>query len=198
MQNSLRLAIKEYLFTITFMFIALCTRAQLPGDSWINKESYSVYTCRTVHPDSVFRLFVNGEQEFQLLNVDAYKNLVTLEIRRVNLSENKLTFLKGLKLEQLSLMETGLSSIPEAVFQLKSLKYLDLPFNSIDCINKSICKLKNLRTLVIVGNNIETFPDCFFSFKDQLIMLSVGGNPMPEIYITELKEKLPNTIVINQ
>ncbi|MDY6898302.1 MAG: leucine-rich repeat domain-containing protein, partial [Cyanobacteriota bacterium] len=57
-----------------------------------------------------------------------------------------------------SLIGYGLTEIPTEIFEIESLRELDLRFNRINNIPAEIYKLTNLHCLDMEGNQIETLP----------------------------------------
>jgi Leucine-rich repeat (LRR) protein len=60
---------------------------------------------------------------------------------------------------EINLNSKNLSSVPEIVFQMKSLEALDLSNNPIETIPVDIRKLQYLRVLDLTGTNVDELPE---------------------------------------
>lgn len=63
------------------------------------------------------------------------------------------------RVEELTMSDENLSSIPEDIFGLEGLKSLDVSCNSINDISSSIKKLKALEKLDLSSNEISVIPE---------------------------------------
>ncbi len=61
---------------------------------------------------------------------------------------------------ELFLGSAGLASIPEEVFALSSLEYLDLTNNKLETVPQRLWNLPNLRRVVLYGNPLTHLPNC--------------------------------------
>ena len=71
-------------------------------------------------------------------------------------------------------------SIPDEVFKMRNIKYLDLKMNEIQDISLKIRNLKELITLELGDNNINSIP-CFISDMPNLKHLEVSGNNIKKL-----------------
>ncbi|BDD04348.1 leucine-rich repeat domain-containing protein [Aureibacter tunicatorum] len=81
------------------------------------------------------------------------------------------------RLKRLTLPNTGLTTIPDFVYELDSLKSLHLYENSISEIPPQIGQLKNLNRLLLSINDISSLPKEIGDLK-QLELLDLRGNPL--------------------
>lgn len=103
--------------------------------------------------------------------------LHTLELTRCGpLKEDDfLHFHKLLHLRELSLVNCGLTKIPEEVLKITSLEVLILKHNSIKSIQDNICQLRNLITVDISNNELEYIANITALCK--LSTLHLSDNP---------------------
>jgi Leucine-rich repeat (LRR) protein len=87
---------------------------------------------------------------------------------------------------KLVLKKNKLVSIPEEIFKMTELEYLDLSKNKIDSIPKEIGELKNLRVLIISKNKVKKIPIELYGLKN-LKILDLSSN---DIKITKGYKKL--------
>jgi len=116
--------------------------------------------------------------EDQSLTWANFKNLEYLQITdedNYTMDDKKeifdLSYLGDLtKLVEVFISNTGYSSIPESIGNLKNLEILNIPRNSIDSLPKSIGKLKKLRELIMYYNNLTSLPDEIGNLKNLEIL----------------------------
>ena len=91
------------------------------------------------------------------LSIESLKNLECLLLNYTRIKD--WGFLKHFpKLKQLSLVSCGLIKIPEIIWSLTSLEYLNLGFNRIIELSKYIGRLKSLRVLSLNGVSLKEIP----------------------------------------
>ena len=97
------------------------------------------------------------------------------------ISEEILYELYGMNsLEKLNFHWSVLRKIPEAIYDLTSLKELYLDCKYIDTMSPKISNLTNLTVLGISGNNFKYVPEAIFSLIN-LVELCAGRNPISEL-----------------
>ncbi len=65
----------------------------------------------------------------------------------------------------IGLYSCGLSTFPESIVNLKSLKVLDLYGNNLSIIPDSIGKLKSLQVLTVYRNHLSTLPKAIMNLR---------------------------------
>jgi len=70
---------------------------------------------------------------------------------------DSITCLKSLK--ELYLVGNELTTLPESIGNLKALQTLDLGSNSLRILPESLSKLKSLQRLILKGNKVYIFPE---------------------------------------
>lgn len=119
-------------------------------------------------------------------------------------------------IKAINLASKGLTSIPEEVKKMHKLVFINLRDNSLHSINElysltnlrillldrnpigsisSIDQLPDLEVLSVVSCGLSTVPETIFSLKN-LRILVIGGNRIPDKFISELRERLPNCKII--
>lgn len=73
-----------------------------------------------------------------------------------------------------------LSEIPDELFELEQLKYLDLKWNSLSVLPDQLSRLRDLAMLNLSGNRFKTFPEAVFSLKN-LKTLVLSRNQLTQI-----------------
>lgn len=81
---------------------------------------------------------------------------------------------------KLILKKQKFTTIPQEIFALTSLQYLDLSRNKIDSIPADIRKLKNLQVLILSSNQISSLPPEIYQLKN-LRILRLGKNSISYI-----------------
>jgi Leucine-rich repeat (LRR) protein len=81
----------------------------------------------------------------------------------------------SLNVIKLILKREKLKAIPDDIWSMKNLEYLDLSKNKIDSIPPQIKNLKNLQVLILSRNKIHELPDEFYQLKN-LRILRIGSN----------------------
>ena len=89
-------------------------------------------------------------------------------------------------LEYLNLPFNNLIDIPAEIKDLTLLRELYLSNNDLSILPDEICSLKNLKKLDLSNNNLEALPDCIGKLE-KLEILDISGN-----YISELPESIKN------
>jgi TonB family protein len=89
---------------------------------------------------------------------------------------------------RLALKAMELNAIPDDVFTLTKLKFLDLESNNINKIDERIGALTDLRELFLPLNKIETLPDAF-SQLEKLTVLALARNEFKQFPLPILKLK---------
>jgi Leucine-rich repeat (LRR) protein len=96
------------------------------------------------------------------------------------------------RVEQLSIKNSDLSEIPEAIGRLSNLNYLNLEGNKIFDLPKWLLNLEKLRTLKMNKNQLSNLPDWLVQMKN-LRTIYVDENPivdLPETFLTDVKIKI--------
>ena len=75
-----------------------------------------------------------------------------------NKEEYEIKLNKFVNLKTLNLLHGGISTIPEEIYDLRELEYLNISNNEIEEISPKINKLVNLREICCSGNKISSFP----------------------------------------
>lgn len=130
--------------------------------------------------------------------IQKLQNLHTLEL--VGLKFDKTTdwgFLKSIKnlkrlTIRLSIPKSNIT-LPSALFEVKSLVYLDLSSNKLVDIPKALAQLQNLETLCVSSNNFSVFPE-FITTLPKLTTLKINVNSWGDIP-KELAQ-LPKDLII--
>ena len=94
---------------------------------------------------------------------------------------------KSNKVVQLSLKKNKYTTIPEEIWEMRNLEYLDLSKNKIDSISSRIKELTKLRVLKLSKNKISSLPSAIYELKN-LEILIIGDNEIA--YISPFIEKL--------
>lgn len=116
----------------------------------------------------VFFIFTSLQVNGQLLSIEdlelqpPYKSLT-------NAKKDTLSVIK------LIIKRDKLEIIPNAIWSMTNLQYLDLSKNKIDSIPPQIKNLKNLQVLILSKNKIYDLPDEFYQLKN-LKILRIGSN----------------------
>lgn len=106
-------------------------------------------------------------------------------------------------------------NIPEIVYSLDSLIYLNLSNNDLKNLNPKICSLRSLKVLLLTGNERVSLPPCLFNMENLEILsligckynklpkglnkmkslkkLSIMGNDFTEEELASLQKEMPNT-----
>lgn len=155
-----------------------------------------------------------------LTHIDSFENLENLE--GLDLANNpKLhcvpKFSKYAKLSDFCLDNVGLNTLPEHLFELKSLerlkisnnpvvslpdgignlinlKFLEIYKTNIELLPDTMCKLVNIEELYLNFNNIKSIPDIFSNMK-KLVYLDANDNNIS--YLGAIFENLANLKHIN-
>ena len=90
----------------------------------------------------------------------------------VSLKEAKNDFEKVIKLR---LKRKKIKTIPNEIWNMKNLQFLDLSRNQIDSIPPQIKNLKNLQILILSKNKIKNLPEEFYQLKN-LKVIRIGSN----------------------
>jgi len=96
--------------------------------------------------------------------------------------------IKNGKISALSLYGLGLDNLPEEIFDLVSIKVLNLSNNNLKTISDEIGKLGSLETLNLYGNNLMSIPENIKTLKNLRELKLFGNNllSLPE-FIGSLK-----------
>ena len=152
------------------------------------------------------------------LHVDnlAESNITFYGVTRGNIKEVPPEISKLIYLERFQIHDQKISSLPPGIGNLKNLKILKLGGNNLNFLPPEIGNIKSLEVLHLYDNNLASLPpeigdltklrvlDVRFNFlsalpteienlASSLERLYLGGNPIKEAYIKNLKGKLPNT-----
>lgn len=76
---------------------------------------------------------------------------------------------------KLILKRKKMKAIPNEIWSMTNLQYLDLSKNKIDSIPPQIKNLKNLQVLILSKNKIIDLPDEFYQLKN-IKVIRLGGN----------------------
>lgn len=92
----------------------------------------------------------------------------------------KFDFSNMINLTDLTLINCGLSHIPNSIYKVTTLKLLNLNNNNIHSIDKDIKNLVNLQDLYITNNKISSLPDEIGSLKS-LSTFCISENSLTEL-----------------
>ncbi|RLN44555.1 hypothetical protein BBJ29_007223 [Phytophthora kernoviae] len=81
------------------------------------------------------------------------------------------------RLQQLILANNQLRALPDVVFALSSLSYLNLKQNRLQALSTDVSKLTELEILDIRDNQLETLPVQALEGMHKLQELKIAGNP---------------------
>jgi len=93
--------------------------------------------------------------------------------------DEKIKFAKRQKAQNLDLSSMNIGTLPEEIYQLKTLLFLNLSNNSISEIGKSIALLINLKDLNLENNKINILPIEIISLQN-MTNLNLKNNPIME------------------
>ncbi len=145
--------------------------------SWINPALLKLNLRKNQIQAVTFNLVYSPKEIDLSENEIFYFNVwQPLKVHRLNLSHNKLTYLKD-KWQFFS-----------------ELKVLDLSGNLLSYLPKSFALLTHLDSLDLSYNKFGFVPEELLSLRD-LKLLNLEGNNIPEKTIEWLKERLPNTTI---
>ncbi|MCB0529963.1 MAG: 50S ribosome-binding GTPase, partial [Saprospiraceae bacterium] len=99
----------------------------------------------------------NIEQLIQSV-IESDKNNKELDLSNFSLSEIPQDVFKISKLEYLNLDNNSIKNIPDEISNLKNLRFLSLKHNEIENLSKSILNINNLSTLELFGNPLINPP----------------------------------------
>ena len=83
-------------------------------------------------------------------------------------------------MESLTIKSRIIESIPDSLYNLSSLKHLDLSGNKVKNLSEDISKLENLEFLDVSQNQLESIPDAL-SKMTSLKDIIVYNNPLKDI-----------------
>ena len=89
-------------------------------------------------------------------------------------------------LESLDLMYCAFRDFPKVVFDIVSLDYLNLAYNTLEEIPEGIGKLKNLNRLDLRGDQLRALPHSFEELEDLKVLL-LSSNPIQDIVLAPKK-----------
>jgi Leucine-rich repeat (LRR) protein len=120
-------------------------------------------------------------------------------IKRLDLSGNDLTDLPTTiagwqRTEQLNLSGNQLAFLPAEIGLLSSLTELQLKDNQLSSLPATMDQLTNLKVLDLSGNQLNSLPPSLLALTG-LERLYLGGNQLNYTQISQLKVRLPNTII---
>lgn len=98
----------------------------------------------------------------------------------------------------LSLQSPKLKQIPEAVYEFKNLKYLELAYNQIGSVPDNIAQLKNLEMLGLNGNKYLTSVSKKIGELETLQILQVSDTGLKSTQLDELRALLPERVQIQR
>ncbi len=117
----------------------------------------------------------------------------------------------------LDLSYKDLIEVPESVYELKNLIFLNLSFTKVTQLENGLCDLDQLKILSLIGNEGIVLPECLYSMNLEALLLfgcgtqleiekiskmkklkflGVGGNIYSEEELQYLERELPNTRII--
>ena len=98
------------------------------------------------------------------------------------------------KVGSMLLVEEGLKAWPDELWKCKDIQIIQARGNQLKEIPEDFKALKELRSLILEDNQFQDVPDWLFKNKN-LSLVYVGGNPIPEARLAELKEKFGDRII---
>jgi Leucine-rich repeat (LRR) protein len=125
------------------------------------------------------------DSHFSTGKIEWLKGIKVVQVRGNYFSKKKLVAIPEnigdlQDLEELSVIRTEVSAIPDSLFKLTSLRRLDLTQNGITSLDGSIANLKNLEWLDVSMNRLERIPEELEKLTS-LKELFVYENPFKEI-----------------
>jgi Leucine-rich repeat (LRR) protein len=126
--------------------------------------------------------------------IDALRNLTTLKIFQNHLTTLPPTIGNFPNLTNLAIVGNLLIQLPPQIGNLSSLETLILNNNALDALPEEIGTLTQLKILDIRNNNITTLPSQI-QYLTGLERLYMGGNPLDEATINQIRTALPNTLI---
>jgi Leucine-rich repeat (LRR) protein len=135
--------------------------------------------------------------------VDTITNLKAQNAVVVDLSHNKLTeehinnICQIESIEKLTLLDCGLTEIPEAIKKLKKLKVLNLGFNKITKIPAWFNTMSSLETIELCCNNISEIEVPDWSGLSNLTILALEMNKGLKILPTGLEKTLIKILTVD-
>jgi leucine-rich repeat protein SHOC2 len=151
--------------------------------------------------------FIYKTKELKFLNLDKnylsnipeilIDHLSNTNILEIAINGNRLTTLPenigNLKsLRSLQLTGNLLTTLPESFGYLEKLREFYIVFNNLTSLPESIGSLQQLEYLNLAANNLRTLPESI-KYLQNLENLNLKGNPMDPNYISKLEnEILPN------
>ncbi|MFX0019970.1 MAG: TIR domain-containing protein [Promethearchaeota archaeon] len=105
-----------------------------------------------------------------------------------------ITCLKSLK--ELFLVGNELTTLPESIGNLKVLQTLDLENNSLRILPESMSKLKSLQRLILKGNKLYVFPEALTRIK-KLKELDLTSNELIGLPDSIMKLKLLQKLILD-
>lgn len=94
----------------------------------------------------------------------------------------------------LSLQSPKLKQIPEAVYDFKNLKYLELAYNQIGSVSDQISELQALEVLGLNGNKYLTSVSESVAQLKSLKLLQVSDTGLKSGQVDELRKLLPESV----
>ena len=124
--------------------------------------------------------------------LDTWVNEVTDEEKELRQEAmNRMIKLKNNKsLNQLSLSDLKLSSLPEQLWELDKLRELDLSHNKLENLPDKIGNLINLSCLRLGNNNLKTIPYSLLNPSKFDRFITLEKNSIPESEVNNLNSKI--------
>jgi len=129
---------------------------------------------------------------------------------------SELNFKNPTSIHAVDLSYKDLIRVPESVYELENLIFLNLDFTKITQIENQLCNLDQLKILMLNGNRGIVLPECIynmdletlwlagcltqldlkkFSTLKKLQLLVIGANKYSEEELQYLERALPNTTI---
>jgi Leucine-rich repeat (LRR) protein len=129
---------------------------------------------------------------------------------------SELNFKNPTSIHAVDLSYKDLIRVPESVYELENLIFLNLNFTKITQIENQLCNLDQLKILMLNGNRGIVLPECIynmdletlwlagcftqldlkkFSTMKKLQLLVIGANKYSEEELQYLERALPNTTI---
>lgn len=86
--------------------------------------------------------------------------------------------------KMLGLSDEGFDNVPDELFKLVNLEYLDLRWNNLTKLSREIIGMKNLRELYLGGNKLSKIPKSILELEG-LEWLTLDGNQLEEMPVYE-------------
>ncbi|XP_044763487.1 leucine-rich repeat-containing protein egg-6-like [Coccinella septempunctata] len=156
------------------------------------KDDISI-CCKNLREIELIQSDIGGVTEDGMKKVGGMKTLERLYFFRLDAPKLFAKSLEGSNLKTLEIEYSNLATIEDGAFDgMDKLEVLNLQKNKIDKFpTKNLASLKNLKELNLKGNLLTKVTTEDFPALPNLEKVNLGHNPIKEIDLKGLKEKLP-------